>query len=203
MELSLLAIFIPTVFLVSISPGMCMTLALTLGISHGYRRTLPMMYGELLGVASVATAAVLGVAALILEFPMVFTVFKWLGGAYLIYVGVTLWRTEAELELAKNAQDVTPRTLFIQGFVTAASNPKGWAFTISLLPPFINDTAPLAPQLVTLVCILLLSEFVCMSLYATGGRTLKRWLSDDAHVVLLNRLSGSLMMGVGLWLALG
>ena len=82
-DLAVLIVFIPTFFLVSLTPGLCMTLAMTLGMSIGIRRTLWMMLGEVVGVALVAIAAVMGVAALMLNYPDVFTIFKWIGGGYL------------------------------------------------------------------------------------------------------------------------
>ncbi len=68
LDLAVLAVFIPTFFFVSITPGMCMTLAMTLGMSVGVRRTLWMMVGEVLGVATVAIAAVIGVASIMLNY---------------------------------------------------------------------------------------------------------------------------------------
>ena len=91
-DVAALAVFIPTCFFVSITPGMCMTLAMTLGMSIGVRRTLWMMIGELLGVATVAIAAVLGVASVMLNYPDAIAILKWVGGAYLIYIGVNMWR---------------------------------------------------------------------------------------------------------------
>ncbi|OXE29336.1 threonine transporter RhtB, partial [Vibrio parahaemolyticus] len=90
--------------------------------------------------------------------------------------------------------------LVLQGFVTAIANPKGWAFMISLLPPFIDQSKALASQLMVLVSIILLFEFICMSLYATGGKGLKRVLGQSKNVRLMNRFAGTLMMGVGVWL---
>ena len=87
-DLAVLAVFIPTFFFVSITPGMCMTLAMTLGMSIGVRRTMWMMIGELIGVAIVAIAAVFGVAGIMLNYPDVFEVLKWIGGGYLAYIGV-------------------------------------------------------------------------------------------------------------------
>ena len=92
LDLAVLAVFIPTFFFVSITPGMCMTLAMTLGMSVGVRRTLWMMVGEVLGVATVAIAAVIGVASIMLNYPDLFAFLKYLGGAYLIYLGVNMWR---------------------------------------------------------------------------------------------------------------
>lgn len=93
-------------------------------------------------------------------------------------------------------------TMITQGFITAVANPKGWAFFIALLPPFINQDKPLLAQMVVLLCIILSLEFICMLIYASGGRTLSRLLHKGENVRLMNRIAGTLMLGVGGWLAL-
>jgi len=203
MDSALLWAFIPTFFFVSITPGMCMTLALTLGMSIGYKRTLWMMIGELAGVAVVSIAAVLGIASVMLNYPWLFTGFKFIGAGYLFYLGVQMWRSKGKLAISTDNQTENVGKdwdLVVQGFVTAIANPKGWAFMISLLPPFINSSKALAPQLLILISIILVSEFVCMTLYATGGKSLKRVLGKADNVKLMNRIAGTLMMGVGVWL---
>ncbi|CAK4074906.1 Homoserine/homoserine lactone efflux protein [Vibrio sp. 16] len=180
-----------------------MTLALTLGMSVGYKRTLWMMAGELVGVGLVAVAAVLGIAAVMLNYPWLFVALKLIGGGYLFYLGVQMWRSRGKLAINVEQQDSAPQSdwdLVVQGFVTAIANPKGWAFMISLLPPFIDQNAALTPQLIVLVSIILLFEFICMTLYATGGKGLKRLLGQSQNVRLMNRIAGTLMMGVGVWL---
>ncbi|NHI02180.1 MULTISPECIES: LysE family translocator [Oceanimonas] len=199
-------VFVPTFFFVSVTPGMCMTLALSLGMTVGVKRTLWMMLGELAGVGLVACLAVIGVAALMLQYPELFLLLKYGGGLYLAWLGLQLWRSRGKLAL--NPVDAGPRhipaaTLVSQGFVTAIANPKGWAFFIALLPPFIDNQAPLAGQLAGLVSIILSLEFICMLLYASGGRTLSRVLQQKGKVKLMNRIAGSLMLGVALWLVLG
>jgi threonine/homoserine/homoserine lactone efflux protein len=182
-----------------------MTLAMSLGISIGVRKTLWMMYGELLGVACVAILSVLGVAAVMLKFPAVFQFFKMVGALYLLYVGINMWRSQGQLaSISKSSTDVKikKRQLFQQGFLTAIANPKGWAFMISLLPPFISAKYQLAPQLALLVLVILLSEFICMTLYATGGKTIGKALTKRNNVQLLNKISGALMVAVAIWLAL-
>ena len=202
MDLAVLAIFIPTFFFVSITPGMCMTLAMTLGMSVGVRRTMYMMVGELLGVAIVAVAAVIGVASVMLKYPEVFAVLKYLGGGYLIYLGVQMWMSKGKMAIELESQAETEKyQLFTQGLITAVSNPKGWGFMIALLPPFINTNYPVAPQLLMLLAVILTSEFICMMLYATGGKTLRIFLSSGNNVKLLNQISGTLMVAVGIWLA--
>ena len=200
-DFAILAVFIPTFFFVSITPGMCMTLAMTLGMSVGVRRTLWMMVGEVIGVAVVAVAAVIGVASVMLNYPSLFVLLKWVGGAYLVYVGITMWRATEELTLStKKPDDVGRSHLFSQGFITAIANPKGWAFMISLLPPFISVEYSVAPQLAILVTIIMLSEFICMMIYATGGKSLRVFLAKSDNVKWLNRIAGGLMMLVGVWL---
>lgn len=205
-NLSLLTVFVPTFLLVSLTPGMCMTLAMVLGMTQGVRRTLWMMAGELVGVGLVAFAAGAGVAALMLRQPELFALFKWLGGAYLGYLGVMMWRSRGRMAIPLTLEAGPPAArgqLALQGLVTAVANPKGWAFFMALLPPFLDASRPLIIQLVALIAVILCIEFLCLLLYATGGRTLRRLLGESDNVRLLNRVAGTLMVGVGLWLALG
>ncbi|WP_080915949.1 MULTISPECIES: LysE family translocator [Shewanella] len=205
-DLAILAVFIPTFFFVSITPGMCMTLAMTLGMSIGVRRTLWMMAGELVGVALVAIAAVMGVASVMLNYPDAFAILKWLGGAYLAYIGVNMWRSKGKMAIIEGQQtdkSISNIALVSQGFVTAIANPKGWAFMISLLPPFISVDKAVAPQLFWLLAIIMLTESVSMLAYASGGKSLRMFLSRGDNIKLMNRIAGSLMIGVGFWLALG
>lgn len=203
-NISILAIFIPTFFFVSITPGMCMTLSLSMGMSIGLKKTMYMMVGELLGVGLVATSSVIGVATIMLSHPTIFLVLKYCGGAYLIYLGVTMWlsRGKMALNLEECSFNVSKKNLAIQGFVTAIANPKGWAFFIALLPPFIDENLAYIPQLAVLIFLILLLEFSCLIIYATGGTTLRKLLQNSSNVKLLNKIAGSMMIGIGIWLAL-
>lgn len=203
-NISILAIFIPTFFFVSITPGMCMTLSLSMGMSIGLKKTMYMMVGELLGVGLVATSSVIGVATIMLSHPTIFLVLKYCGGAYLIYLGVTMWlsRGKMALNLESCSFNVSRKNLAIQGFVTAIANPKGWAFFIALLPPFIDENLAYIPQLAVLIFLILLLEFSCLIIYATGGTTLRKLLQNSSNVKLLNKIAGSMMIGIGIWLAL-
>ena len=204
-EPAVLYVFIPTFFVVSLTPGMCMTLALTLGMTIGIRKTLWMMLGELLGVALVSVAAVLGVAAIMLAYPQVFTGFKVVGALYLCYIGIGMWQNKGKLSISTNHQNnsVSSFTLFNQGLITAIANPKGWAFMVALLPPFINKDYALPPQLIVLVGIILISEFLCLTLYATGGKTIAKLITNPENVQLMNKLSGCLMIIIAIWLVIG
>ena len=203
-NLSLLLVFIPTFFFVSITPGMCMTLALSMGMSIGLKRTFNMMYGELIGVGLVATSSVIGVATIMLQYPSAFLVLKYLGGLYLGYLGVMMWLSKGKMALNTEKQDfnISNRNLALQGFITAIANPKGWAFFIALLPPFIDEKLDLFPQLSVLIFLILLLEFMCLIIYASGGNLVRKFLSDSSNIKLLNKIAGTLMILIGVWLAL-
>lgn len=205
MDQNLLLLFIPTFFAVSITPGMCMVLAMTLGMTIGVKRSLWMMGGELIGVALVALSALIGVSALLLTRPNLFLFMKYLGGAYLLYLGIQMWRSLGKMAIPTTVieeTDINRKALFVQGFITAIANPKGWAFMISLLPPFINPHTDLLPQAAQLITIILCFELICMLLYATGGKTLRHLLQQQSSVQLLNRIAGTMMMLVALWLVM-
>lgn len=202
MSWATLAVFISTFTFVSITPGMCMMLSLTLGMTIGVKRTLYMMLGELVGVGLVASLAVLGVAAIMLKLPDLFWAFKALGGAYLGWLGLQMWQSKGKMSVQINGSEhsVKRGDLILQGFVTAVANPKGWAFFMALLPPFLDPAQPLAAQMVVLLLIILALEFASLLIYANGGRLLARFLSETGNVQTINRIAGLLMIGVGVWL---
>lgn len=200
-------LFFLTFLLVSLTPGMCMVLSLSLGMTVGVRRTSWMWLGELVGVGIVALGSVLGAATVLLQYPPLFTAFKWGGGAYLIWLGIEMWRSKGSLaipDVTCGQQQQAPRRLqlVMQGFITAVANPKGWAFFIALLPPFLDFNQPMAPQLTLLLGIILSIELCSLILYAMGGSVARKLLSSRANVKLLNRAAGTLIAGIGLWLML-
>lgn len=164
-----------------------------------------MMVGELLGVGIVSIAVVVGVAAFTQEYPELFRLLTFIGGAYLIYVGFQLWRAPSVLVLDDAAivhSAVSASSLALQGFLTAVANPKGWAFTISLLPPFIDYSSALGPQLTVLISVLLVIEFLSLLAYASGGSALRTLLQKKGATQKINRIAGSLLVLVGVWLSL-
>ena len=107
------------------------------------------------------------------------------------------------LTLSSGVETTVSRTSLVsQGFITAIANPKGWAFMLSILPPFIDASKAITFQLLALVSIIMLSEFICMMIYATGGRSLKSLLNKGNNIRWMNAISGTLLFAVGVWLAL-
>jgi len=202
LNLELLALFIPTFGLASITPGMCMTLSLSLGMSIGVKRTLWMMLGELAGVATVAVLSVAGAASLLLASPTAFNLLALAGACYLIYIGQGMMRSHATLHLAAQRERwLSAKQLISQGFITATSNPKGWAFFVALMPPFIDSELPLVPQMSGYLLVVIAIEFASLLLYASSGQFLKTLFSDGRALHRIMLFSGSCIALIGGWMA--
>ena len=198
----LLLAFAASFFLVAISPGLCMTLSMSLGIRIGVRRTQWMMVGEVTGIAIVGACALLGVAVLLLQSPAVFTAFKVVGACYLFFLAWQSWHSEVSQLDAPSQSGHSAVALILQGFITAVANPKAWAFFVALLPPFINREQALLPQMATLLALMVLIEFSCLQIYARGGRLLNEQLTRRGKARWMNRVASAMMAGVGVWLLL-
>ena len=203
MSPDLILLFIPTIASVSFTPGLCMTLAFTLGLSIGYKRTLWMMLGELSGVASVFTATFWSLGWLLSRDPIYFQIVSLLGGVYLLYLAFHLFRETPETIKNRDLKNTRPAALAILGYVTAVSNPKGWAFLMALLPGFVSMDTTLVPQFMIMMGIMLTTEFISMTAYATGGQWLASRLSSSKGVLNANQVAASMLTLAALWVLSG
>jgi len=187
-------LFVLTIAAVSLTPGMCMSLAFSLGLYIGYRRTLFMMAGELVGVASVVTVSVLILRGVLSVDPAVFKILSIIGALYLLWLAGQLWQGSGGFSQRDVSGSVGALVLVRLGFVTAVMNPKGWAFMLALLPGFMTAEQLLFEQLTLFLSVMLTTEFVSLSLYAGGGRWLRHRLNDSGWLSHLNKLVAVLMV---------
>ena len=203
MSPDLIMLFIPTIASVSFTPGLCMTLAFTLGLSIGYKRTLWMMLGELSGVATVFAATFWSLGWLLSRDPVYFQVISFIGGIYLLYLAIRLFNETPEDLKARRLDETHTGALVLLGYVTAVSNPKGWAFLMALLPGFVQNNAALYPQFAAMLIIMLSTEFIAMTTYATGGQWLAKRLADTKGLMNANRVAATMLGLAGLWVLSG
>lgn len=196
LDIELLLLLIPTILAVSLTPGMCMTLAFSMGLTQGYRKTLWMMAGEMTGVALVVSVAFFIITGLLTIDPIYFNTLTVIGAAYLLWVAWHLWHAESRFGTRRVTGSIHPRSLLMLGFGTAFMNPKGWGFMFALLPGFIDPDRSRGTQLGVLLGVVLTTEFLSMSLYATGGHWLAEKLGDDHNLAILNKVAAALMVGV-------
>ncbi|ONP12830.1 amino acid transporter [Burkholderia cenocepacia] len=199
-----LLIFAAVAFVGIATPGPTVLLALTNGSRYGVRRAAYGFAGAMLSDFVLIVAVALGLGALLMASAFWFSVVKWLGAAYLAYVGIRLLTSKGALDVAAAQHGTATErnaSIFAKSFLTAVTNPKGYLLFSAFLPQFLDPSAPLAPQYVALAVTFALLDGVVMFGYALLGaravRLLKRagalWLERTCGAMLL-ALAGSLAL---------
>ena len=185
----------------SLTPGPNSLLALTHGALHGHRKTLFTVAGGAFGFTALIGLSMLGIGALLQASAQALTLLKWIGGAYLVWLGVQLWRAPP-IRLATDAAAPRARgaTLFRQGLLTAVSNPKGLLFYGAFLPQFIDPQRELWPQFVVMATVFVAIEIVVEIALARLAHRVRPWLERAGR--RFNRACGGLFVAMGLALPL-
>lgn len=188
------------VFLLSGTPGPNMLHVMARGVEFGFRRSIPAMCGCMLAITLVLAASAAGLTALLKAIPGAFEVLRYLGVAYLVYLGIKSWR--AEVSPVATAEDdlphrSSPAALFRGGFTIAISNPKLLLFAAAFFPQFINPGAPKVPQFGILVGTFAVIEMLWYCTYALAGGWLSAHLRRPSVKRLFNRVTGSIFVGFG------
>lgn len=192
-------LYVTAVFLIAATPGPNMLHVMVQSIAHGPRRTLASMAGLMSANLMYLLASAFGLGALLKASPMLYEVLRYAGVAYLLWLGIKAWRAPVGGEDAEvRAKPVRAlRALYLTGLGTGLSNPKLILFAAALLPQFIDVHRPFAPQLAILVLSFMAIESFWFGVYATGGRSLARFLAAPRRQTLFNRVTGTLFIGFG------
>ena len=187
--------FIATIGL-SLTPGPNSLLALTHGALHGAKRTLFTIVGGVTGFSLLIALAMFGLGALLEASSAALTVLKWVGGAYLVWLGIQLWRSPP-LRLNPLTGAATPPTssLFRQGFLSAIANPKVLLFYGAFLPQFIDLQRSLVAQFVVMAATFAATEFLVEYLLARLAFRVRPWLERGGNG--FNRGCGTLFALIG------
>src|SRR5262252_10189322 len=147
MELNTWLIYLLAAIGLSLSPGPNGLLALTHGALHGRRKALYTIFGGALGFVTLIALSMFGIGALLKASLVWLTVMKWVGGAYLIWLGIQVWRAPPiGLDAAAVAEPRAGWSMFRQGLLSALTNPKGILFFAAFLPQFIDPARSLVGQ---------------------------------------------------------
>ncbi len=179
-------------------PGPTVLLVCAYALGAGRRTALWTVSGVALGDLVAMTAAVTGLGALLAASATLFTALKIVGGIYLIWLGVKLWRSSAGLgELkGKHAAAGGPR-IAGHAFAVTATNPKGIVFFIAFTPQFVDPAAALTPQLTIMVATFVILATVNAGAYALAAGTLREKLRQPRLLRALNRGGGAALIGMG------
>jgi homoserine/homoserine lactone efflux protein len=203
MSLSVWFAFFAAAWAISLSPGAGAVAAMGAGLNHGFARGYFMSLGLVLGIWTQVLIVGLGLGALIATSAPAFAIIKWLGVAYLLWLGVVQWRAPATPLVASTGEGraVLRRSLFLRGWGINAVNPKGTVFLLAVVPQFLDLTRPLAPQYGVIALTLAFTDLIVMAGYTALASRVLGLLKTSAHMRMLNRAFGSLFIAIAVLLA--
>lgn len=179
-------------------PGPTIILVLSYALSRGRRVAVATAAGVALGDFIAMTASLLGLGALVLASAALFTALKWLGAAYLVWLGVKLLRARPDVALGLDvAADLPARGVFGHAAAVTALNPKSIAFFIAFVPQFLRPEAPLAPQFAILIATFVTLGALNALAYALLAAKMRDRMRRPAARLVLNRLGGGALIGMG------
>ena len=203
MQLSVWLTFFLACWAISLSPGPGAIAAMSSGLNHGFRRGYFMTFGLIMGIWTQMLLVVVGLGALIAASSTAFTVLKFAGAAYLIWLGISQWRASEKPLIAASETPVhsSRRQLVARGWAINAVNPKGTVFLLAVVPQFLDLARPLLPQYLVILASLSFTDLVVMAGYTALAAKVLRTLNAAHHVRWMNRGFGGLFMIAGSLLA--
>jgi homoserine/homoserine lactone efflux protein len=202
MELAVWLTYLLTTFVLALTPGPGVFSCLSAGVRHGFRigvwNCIGMQLANLLLVAAVS----LGLGALLFASEALFTAVKWLGVAYLVYLGIASWRAPAHgFEVDDGDHARTRREVFWHGFLVNATNPKGIFFFAAILPQFIDVARPRLAQYGIFASTTFVVDVIVMGGYTLLAARVLGLVRDPRRIRWVNRGIGSLFVAAGVALA--
>lgn len=181
-------------------PGPTILLVISYALGHGRKIAGATVAGVALGDFTAMTASMLGLGALLATSAAVFTVLKWIGAAYLVWLGIKLWRAPVGNDSGSTVETSPaerPLRIFIHTYAVTALNPKSILFFVAFLPQFLDLSRPLFAQMAIFETTFLILATINAALYAwlaaAAGSTIRK--PNIRRIV--NRLGGSLLIGAG------
>ena len=186
-----------------VMPGPVVTLVVANSLSHGSRAGIATVAGASIGNAILLVGTAIGLIAFFAWLSEVFAIVRWAGAFYLIWLGIKAWRSQGGSALA--VAQVAPRSLrsvFVQGFLVALTNPKAIVFYIAFLPQFIDARLPPGPQLLAMIGTMILLALISDGAYALLAGHARSWFATPGRRRTQSRISAALLIGVGCGLLL-
>ena len=179
-------------------PGPTVLLVVSYALGQGWRTALPMAVGVALGDFTAMTFSMLGVGALLAASATIFTLLKWIGAAYLIWLGTKLWRASGTLAAEPRTSAVAATRMLGHAFVVTALNPKGITFFVAFLPQFLDPGADFLTQMLTFEATFLVLAFANAAGYALLAAQAGRLVKSRRAIGIFNKVGGTCLIGAGI-----
>jgi threonine/homoserine/homoserine lactone efflux protein len=207
MQLDNFLVYLATIIVATILPGPSMLLALKDGLAVGVKKSFISCTGYLIANLMMAIISLVGLGAIIVASGFVFNIIKYIGAGYLIYLGIKIWSSDEFNLTGESSGKIYKKrsnmTLFWQGFIVAAGNPKGIVFFTALFPQFINIKNPTALDYMLIFIPMTVVAVGCFILYAACGSKLIKVFSNKTTAKLLNRTIAAIFVSVGVSFVVG
>ncbi len=195
-------LFLAVCILPAISPGPAVLLALSNALRFGARSVVYSALGNSLGLVMLGFAVAFGLAAILAVSATAFLVVKIIGAAYLVYLGVKLWRDGKSISLpGDDAPPLSRGRLFRQALFVSVTNPKALVILAALIPPFVDKTQPVFIQVAILSATYSAMCFANHLMLAVAGGKVRRFLSSEGRMIVVRRVLGTMFIGFGAALA--
>lgn len=199
MPLELYLSFLAATLVILIVPGPTVITVISLSISHGKKSTLPLIVGVVLGDFIAMTFCLVGLGAILKTSAALFSIFKWAGVLYLIYLGLrTLFEKEFDPGQDIEIKNSTRSGLFRSSFLVTVFNPKGILFYVAFFPQFVDPAGNTAAQLVLMGCSFLLLAAANVFMYSSFASRLILYIRKNRVRKMLKGLSGGALIGAGI-----
>ena len=196
MELSSYSLYFSISLLASISIGPSVILAASNGINFGRKKALAGVLGHVSAVMILALISASGLGLILMASDLAFTVIKYAGAGYLVYIGIAIWRSKGKWSFAdKNTQAPAKRVLFKQSFLLGLSNPKALVFFSALFPQFIQPAQPILPQFLLLAGTSLCNAFVFTSVYVVVAYRFRQYFLSAIGQRWVGKTTGGIFIG--------
>ncbi len=179
------------------TPGPTMLLALSNGATSGMRIAFFGILGAVLSDLLLIGVVALGLGTVLYASETLFTVVKWAGVAYLLWIARQLWKSRPKAMGLAGGQPVSALRAFLRSLMVALSNPKGLPFMVAFLPQFVNPAGPQLPQYAQLAAMFAGINLMLMTSYALGGTQVTRWLTERGLRTLNKSCAGIMMLLAG------
>ncbi len=188
--------FVLTSMVLCFTPGPTVFLVMGQSLSHGKKSVIPLVSGVLIGDIIAMSVSFVGLGALLTTSAALFSVFKWVAGAYLIYLGLKAWRSNVTTE---NIDSVFTNKgkVFKEALVVTALNPKGIIFFIAFFPLFMDINKPVLSQMLIMAVSFLFVSGFSASFYSIFSGFLRSKVKSVKFQQVFNKASGSMLMGAG------
>lgn len=200
MSLELWVAFVAAAAVVLVIPGPTILTVISYSIAHGRRAAVPLVAAVVLGDSTALAFSILGLGALLAASAFWFSLVKWTGGLYLLYLGIRLLRADGSpFEKTGPEAPGSRRGLFLNTYAVTALNPKGIVFFVAFLPQFIRPDENASLQIWGLAATFVVMAMINAALYAMFAASARRLLESPRARKRFNFAGGSLLAAAGIW----